>query len=64
MFMAHTNPLPFTIDPKLSTLMVNDMWTRQHVHGMGGPMSFLQVEVGHYLHSSFPLMALNPKVMC
>jgi hypothetical protein len=64
MFIAHINLLPFPIDTKFSTLMVNHMRTRQHVHGMGGPMSSLQVEVGHHLHSSFTLMALNPKVMC
>jgi hypothetical protein len=64
MFIAHANPLFFPIDPKFFTLVVNHMWTRQHVHGMGGPMSSLQMEVGHHLHSSFLLMALNPKVMC
>jgi hypothetical protein len=62
MLVGHANLSFIPINPKSPKLVANHMWTRQH--GMDGPMSCLQVEVGHHLHPSFLPTTLTPKVMC
>ncbi len=42
-------------------MLVGRMWTRQHQ--IDGPMSCLQVKLGHHMHLSCPSIAPSPRVM-
>jgi hypothetical protein len=57
MFVEHTNLSPSPVNPKFPTLVVGHMWARQH--GMDGLLSCPQMELGHNLHPSFPLIVLT-----